>query len=228
MKKIAVLSILLMACSTAVFAEDVFKTEQEKLGYAIGMNIGMNMKQQQVEADAEQIAAGFKASFQGAETLLSEEEMAQILTAYQQEMQMKQLAKMAAEAAANAELAGTFLAENGKQEGVTTLESGLQYKILASGEGKTPAAESKVEVHYSGTLIDGTEFDSSYKRGEPASFPVNGVIAGWTEALQLMKEGDKWQLVIPPALAYGERGAPPVIPPNSALVFDVELLKVLD
>lgn len=228
MKRIAVLSILLLALSTVAYAEAAFKTEGEKLGYAIGMNIGLNMKRQQVEADAEQIAAGLKAAFQGAETLLSEEEMGQALAAYQQEMQMKQLAEMAAETAANAEKAEAFLADNAKQEGVVTLDSGLQYKVLASGEGKTPTAESKVEVHYRGTLIDGTEFDSSYKRGEPASFPVNGVIPGWTEALQLMKEGDKWQLAIPPTLAYGERGAPPVIPGNSALLFEVELLKIVE
>ncbi len=228
MKKIAVLSILFLAFTTVVNAEETFKTEQEKLGYAIGMNIGLNMKNQKVGADAGQIAAGLKAAFQGEETLLSEEEMGQILTAYQQEMQMKQLAEMAAEAAVNAEKAEAFLAENAKQEGVVTLESGLQYKVLGSGEGKAPGAESKVEVHYRGTLIDGTEFDSSYKRGEPASFPVNGVIPGWTEALKLMKEGDKWQLAIPPKLAYGERGAPPVIPGNSALVFEVELLKIVE
>jgi FKBP-type peptidyl-prolyl cis-trans isomerase FklB len=154
--------------------------------------------------------------------------MAQILTAYQQEMQMKQVAEMTAAAAENAKQAEAFLSKNSLQEGVVSLPSGLQYKVLAKGEGATPKIDSKVEVHYAGTLIDGTEFDSSYQRGEPVSFPVNGVIPGWTEALQLMKEGDKWQLVIPPQLAYGENGAPPVIPANSALVFEVELLKVLE
>ncbi|MCK5913329.1 MAG: FKBP-type peptidyl-prolyl cis-trans isomerase, partial [Desulfuromusa sp.] len=108
-----------------------------------------------------------------------------------------------------------------------TLESGLQYKVIKAGEGASPTAESQVQVHYSGKLLDGTEFDSSYKRGEPATFPVNQVIAGWTEALQLMKEGDKWQVVIPSELAYAERGAPPTIPPNATLIFEVELLKVL-
>ncbi len=228
MKKIAVLSILLLAISTLASAEDAFKDEAEKLGYAIGMNIGLNMKNQKVTADAEQIAAGLKAAFQGEDTLLSEEEMGQILTAYQQEMQMKQLAEMAAEAAENAGKAEAFLAENGKKDGVVTLDSGLQYKVLASGDGESPEKDSKVEVHYRGTLIDGTEFDSSYKRGEPASFPVSGVIPGWTEALQLMQVGDKWQLAIPPKLAYGERGAPPVIPGNSALVFEVELLNIVE
>lgn len=227
MQRIVVLSLIFGLLSTVAYAEEKFKTQNEKLGYAIGMNIGMNMKRQNVTADAEQLAAGLKASFQGAETLLTEEEMGQILTVYQQEMQMKQMAEMAAAAEGNSKLAEEFLATNGKQDGVVTLASGLQYKVLNNGEGAMPKAESTVEVHYRGTLIDGSEFDSSYKRGEPASFPVNGVIAGWTEALQLMKEGDKWQLAIPPQLAYGERGAPPVIPANSALVFEVELLKVL-
>ena len=124
--------------------------------------------------------------------------------------------------------ADEFLAANAEKDGVVTLESGLQYKVLNSGDGATPQADSKVTVNYTGTLIDGTEFDSSFKRGEPATFPVNGVIPGWTEALQLMQEGDKWELVIPPQLAYAEKGAPPVIPPNAALVFEVELLEVLD
>jgi len=137
------------------------------------------------------------------------------------------LVKGAAEAAKNEKLSQEYLVKNGKQDGVVTLESGLQYKVIQAGEGASPKVDSKVQVHYSGTLLDGTEFDSSYKRGEPASFPVNGVIPGWTEALQLMKEGDKWQLVIPSQLAYAERGAPPMIPPNATLIFDVELLKVL-
>ena len=228
MKRIIVLSLLLALFSTVAYAEEAFKTQEEKLGYAIGMNIGINMKRQNVTADAEQLAAGLKTAFKGGETVLSEEEMGQILMAYQQEMQMQQMAEQAAAAEAGTKNAEEYLTKNAKQEGVVTLDSGLQYKVLASGAGASPKAESKVEVHYRGTLIDGTEFDSSYKRGEPASFPVNGVIAGWTEALQLMKEGDKWQLAIPPQLAYGERGAPPVIPANAALVFEVELLKIVE
>jgi FKBP-type peptidyl-prolyl cis-trans isomerase FklB len=120
----------------------------------------------------------------------------------------------------------TFLAENGKKEGVKTLASGLQYKVVKAGTGKTPKATDTVKVHYNGTLVDGTVFDSSIQRGEPASFPVNQVIAGWTEALQLMKEGDKWQLYIPAKLAYGEQGAGGKIGPNSTLIFDVELLSI--
>ncbi|WP_303720262.1 FKBP-type peptidyl-prolyl cis-trans isomerase [Malonomonas rubra] len=225
MRKTIVVLLLLLTATTA-FAVDVPKTDQEKLGYAIGMNIGMNMNQQNVDADPAQIGAGLMAAMKGEETVLSQEEMAQILSAYQQEMQMKQMAEATAAAEENAKSAEAFLVENGKKEGVKTLASGLQYKVLTEGSGASPSPESMVEVHYKGTLIDGTEFDSSYKRGEPASFPVGGVIPGWTEALQLMKEGDKWELAIPPELAYGERGAPPVIPPNAALVFEVELLKV--
>lgn len=227
MKKLLLVLLFLALFSSLVSAEDKFQSKQEKLGYAIGMNIGMNMKQQQVDVDADQVAAGLKAALKGEKTTLTQEEMAQVLTAFQQEMQMKQMAEMAAEAAKNEKLAQEFLDKNSKLADVVILPSGLQYKVLTAGQGATPSAESTVQVHYRGSLIDGTEFDSSYQRGEPVSFPVNGVIPGWTEALQLMKEGDKWQLVIPPQLAYAERGAPPVIPPNAALVFEVELLKVL-
>ena len=227
MKRVLVLLLVSIFAVGSVYAEDTLKTKQEKLGYAIGMNIASNMKQQKVDVDADQLAAGLTAVLKGEETVLTQEEMGQILMAYQQEMQMQQMAKAAEEAAKNEKLSKAFLAENGKKDGVVTLPSGLQYKILKAGTGASPTVDSKVQVHYRGSLIDGTEFDSSYKRGEPASFPVNGVIAGWTEALPLMKEGGKWQLVIPASLAYGENGAPPTIPPNATLVFEVELLKVL-
>ena len=227
MKKIVGFGLVLVLVAGGAFAEDKFPTPKEKIGYAIGMNIGLNMKQQKLDVDPGQVAAGLKAAFSGAETALSQEEMSQVLTAFQQEMQQKQVAEQTRQASENLAAAKTFLAENGKKKGVVTLDSGLQYKVIEAGKGATPTADSTVKVHYRGTLIDGTQFDSSYDRGEPVSFPVKGVIAGWTEALQLMKEGDKWQLVIPPELAYAERGAPPVIPPNSALIFEVELLKVL-
>jgi FKBP-type peptidyl-prolyl cis-trans isomerase FklB len=130
------------------------------------------------------------------------------------------------QAAKNLVESRAFLAENGKKEGIKTLPSGLQYKVLTEGSGKSPKAEDNVTVNYKGTLINGTEFDSSYKRGQPATFQVKGVIKGWIEALQLMKEGSKWQLFIPPELGYGERGAGPLIPPNSALIFEVELIAI--
>ncbi|WP_321370626.1 FKBP-type peptidyl-prolyl cis-trans isomerase [uncultured Desulfuromusa sp.] len=227
MKKFFIVLVLLLVAVGSVCAEDVLKSQQEKVGYAIGMNIATNMMQQKLDIDADQLAAGLTAVLKGEETVLSLEEMGQILTAFQQEMQMKQMAEMAAEAAKNEKLAQEYLEKNGKLDGVVTLDSGLQYKVITAGEGASPKADSNVQVHYKGTLLDGTEFDSSYKRGEPATFPVNGVIPGWTEALQLMKEGAKWQLVIPASLAYAERGAPPLIPPNATLIFDVELLKIL-
>ncbi len=228
MKKLLYFVLLIALAAAPSFAQDALKTDQEKLGYAIGMNIGMNMKRQAIDADSDQIVSGMKAALAGKETVLTEQEMAQILTAYQQQMQQKQMAEMAAAAEASAKKSEDFLKENSKKEGVKTLPSGLQYRVITEGTGAMPKADSTVEVHYKGTLVDGTEFDSSYTRGEPASFPVGGVIPGWTEALQLMKEGAKWELAIPSTLAYGERGAPPVIPPNSALVFEVELLKIVE
>lgn len=227
MKKLLCFVLLVAFAAAPSFAQDVLKNDKEKLGYAIGMNIGMNMKRQNIDADSDQIVAGMKSSLNGDKTLLSEQEMAQILTSYQQEMQQKQAAEMAALSTENAKKSEEYLKENAKKKGFETLPSGLQYRVITEGTGAIPNAESMVEVHYKGTLTDGTEFDSSYKRGEPASFPVGGVIPGWTEALKLMKEGSKWELVIPPALAYGERGAAPVIPPNSALIFEVELLKII-
>ena len=227
MKKVLVLLIISTFAVGSVYAEDQLKTKQERVGYAIGMNIATNMMKQKVDVDADQLAAGLKAVLKGEKTLLSEAEMGEVLMSYQQEMQRQQMAKMAAEAAKNEKLSKEFLAANSKKDGVVTLPSGLQYKILKAGTGAKPTVNSKVQVDYRGSLIDGTEFDSSYKRGQAASFPVNGVIAGWTEALQLMKVGAKWQLVIPADLAYGENGAPPTIPPNATLVFDVELLKIL-
>ncbi len=231
MKYITLLTLMLGLLPSVVCAEESFKTQDEKVGYAIGMSIGINLKQQKVSGDPKQVAAGLQAAMQGNETLLSVTEMGQVLRAYQEEVQAEQkkkMAEMAAGAEENLRQAEEFLSSNSQQEGVVTLESGLQYKVLASGSGGSPEATTEVEVHYRGTLIDGTEFDSSYARGKPASFAVNKVIKGWTEALQLMKEGDKWQLAIPPQLAYGESGAPPVVPPNSALIFDVELIQVLD
>lgn len=219
-----VLLVLMISVSFAYAAAP--ETEAEKVGYAIGMNIGLSMKMQQLDIDPDQVAAGLLASFKGETTLLSEDEMAQILMAFQQQMQIREMQMMAAEAERNAEESRTFLDANSKKKGVVTTKSGLQYKVLTKGKGASPGLDSTVDVHYRGTLVDGTEFDSSYSRGAPATFPVANVISGWTEVLQLMKEGDKWEIAIPADLAYGDQGASPVIPPNAALVFEVELLKV--
>lgn len=200
-------------------------TPKQRVSYSIGANIGTNLKRQEVDIDAKALAAGVADALAG-KTVLTEAEMTDVLNTFQQEMQTKMLARQQTEGEANVKKGAEFLAANGKKDGVKTTASGLQYKVLKSGSGKTPKATDSVKVHYHGTLIDGTVFDSSVERGEPVSFSVDGVIPGWTEALQLMKEGDKWQLAIPARLAYGERGAGGKIGPNSTLLFDVELLAI--
>jgi FKBP-type peptidyl-prolyl cis-trans isomerase FklB len=172
------------------------------------------------------MAQAIKDVTSGGKTLMTEEEVRTVITDFQKELAAKQEAKAKEGSIKNLKDGETFLAENSKKEGVVTLPSGLQYKVEKKGAGKKPGPNDSVTVHYKGTLIDGTEFDGSYKRGEPVSFPVGGVIPGWTEALQLMEEGSKWQLFIPANLAYGERGAGAQIGPNSTLIFEVELLKV--
>lgn len=204
----------------------VFKGEKEKLGYSIGMDIGETLKRQGIELDADSLTKGLKDAYTGGKTLLTEEEARTEIQEYQKKMMEKQAEAMKKQAEKNKAEGDAFLAENAKKDGVKTLPSGLQYRVITPGTGKTPTAADSVTTHYRGTLIDGTEFDSSYKRGEPATFPVSGVIPGWTEALQLMKEGAKWQLFLPPSLAYGERGVGRDIGPNATLIFDVELLKV--
>ncbi len=222
----AVVGILLLA--GAAWAEEaaVLKTQKDKVSYGIGMNIGKSLKKDAVDVDADLLVKGLKDSLSGGKTLLSEEEYRATLTALQKEMMEKQAEASKALAEKNKKEGEAFLLENGKKEGVVTLPSGLQYKVIKSGTGKTPKPGDTVETHYRGTLIDGTEFDSSYKRGQTATFPVDGVIPGWTEALQKMKEGDKWQLFVPSNLAYSERGAGRDIGPNAALIFEVELIAV--
>ena len=202
------------------------KDQKEKVSYSIGLNIGNDFKTQGVEVDTNILLKGMTDALSGAQPMLTEEQIQETLTQLQKDMVAKQetMAKEAAEK--NKTVGAAFLAENSKKDGVTTLPSGLQYKVIEEGTGATPTLESTVTVHYKGTLVDGKEFDSSYSRNEPATFPVKGVIPGWTEAMQLMKEGAKWEIVIPSELAYGERGAGPVIGPNATLVFEVELIKI--
>jgi len=211
--------------TNAPAVESPFKTDMEKASYCIGLSIGNSWKRQGVEADPEIVAHGIKDVLAGNEPLISDTDAREILMAYQQTLRAKAEERHKLQAAQNKDAGEAFLANNKTNAGVVTLPSGLQYKIVTEGEGASPKAEDTVTVNYRGTLIDGTEFDSSYKRGEPASFPVGGVIRGWTEALQLMKPGAKWELYIPSDLAYGEN-APPNIGPNSVLVFEVELLSV--
>jgi FKBP-type peptidyl-prolyl cis-trans isomerase FklB len=207
---------------------------KNQISYIIGMNMGRNLKSDELlEIDQEMLIRGLKDALSDAKPLLSEQEMQQAIGVFQQQMAKKQQ-EVAAKQQAGAAAAGdknqkegeAYLAKNKTQQGVVTLPSGLQYKVLKSGNGATPKATDTVKTHYHGTLIDGTVFDSSVQRGEPISFPVNGVIKGWTEALQLMKVGDKWQLFIPSSLAYGANGAGPKIGPNTTLIFEVELLGV--
>jgi FKBP-type peptidyl-prolyl cis-trans isomerase len=202
---------------------------KQKASYAIGMNWGTGLHRQGIDVDSAALVQGMKDALSGGKTLLTEEEARAALMQLQSEMQAKQQAKAAQEGDANKKEGDTFLAANKSKEGVVTLPSGLQYKILTPGTGPKPAASDSVVCNYKGTLINGTEFDSSYKRGEPATFPVTGVIKGWTEALQLMPVGSKWQLVIPSDLAYGPRGTPGgPIGPNATLVFEVELMSIKD
>ena len=224
---VAVVCLALAMSGTALAADTTtLKGEKERLGYSIGMDVGSVIKRQGVEVDPEAVAKGFKDVYTGGKTLLTEEEMRQEIQALQTKLMERQAEDMKKLGEKNKIEGEKFLAENAKKEGVKTLPSGLQYKELKAGTGKSPKATDSVTTHYSGTLIDGTEFDSSYKRNEPATFPVSGVIAGWTEALQLMKEGAKWQLFLPSSLAYGERGAGRDIGPNATLIFEVELIKV--
>ncbi len=228
----AVLAVFLVTvgCTAEEKKAEVKKAElsspKDKVSYGIGMNIGRNFSRQEFDVNPDILAQGIKDVLAGGPTLMTEEEAQTTLVNFQQEMAAKHQAKMTELAEKNKAAGEAFMAENAKKEGVVTLPSGLQYKVLVEGTGKTPGQDDTVTVNYRGALIDGKEFDSSYKRGEPATFPLAGVIPGWTEALQLMKEGSKWQLFIPSALAYGEGGAGPDITPNSSLIFEVELISI--
>jgi len=202
------------------------KDQKDKASYSIGYDIGETFKKQKIELNMDALVAGLKEALAGKEASLSKEEREKTLQAFQKEMMEKQIAASKEAAEKNKAEGEKFLEENKKKDGVKTTASGLQYKVLKEGSGAPPKETDTVVTNYRGTLIDGTEFDSSYKRNEPASFPVNRVIKGWTEALQLMKPGAKYQLFIPSSLAYGERGAGQTIGPNATLIFEVELLSI--
>ncbi len=206
--------------------EPALDTAKNRISYTIGVNIGQDFVSQKMDIDADVLLLGIKDIMAGKEPRLTEDEMMAEVQKFQEEMQAKMMAEAQQAGEKNKQAGEAFLAENAQKEGVVVTASGLQYKILEPGEGASPGLSDVATVHYRGTLIDGTQFDSSYDRGQPATFPVGGVIPGWTEALQLMKPGSKWQLFIPAQLAYGERGAGQVIGPNSTLLFDVELLSV--
>lgn len=202
-------------------------SDDEKLSYAFGMDIGKSLSDVPAEINNDLFLQGVKDVFDDRQTLLTDQEAVEVRQAFITKIQEEKAQEVLTMAAANLESGQKFLEENKKNEGVVTTDSGLQYKVLIQGDGPIPTESAQVTVHYKGTLLDGTEFDSSYQRGEPITMPINGFIAGWIEALQLMKQGSKYRLFIPPALAYGDRGAGPLIQPNSTLIFDVELLEVI-
>lgn len=203
------------------------KTEQQKVGYAIGTQIGNDFNKNGLDIDLDAFLRGFSDAFTGKDLAMTEPEARQVLEAFGRRMQEEQQKKMAEQGTKNIEAGQKFLDANKKKKGVVVLPSGLQYKVIKKGTGATPAATDSVKVHYRGTLIDGTEFDSSYKRGdEPTQLDVNRVIKGWVEALQLMKEGAKWELYIPSDLAYGPQG-PPNIGADATLVFEIELVELV-
>ena len=204
------------------------KTQKEKFSYSLGMKMGENLHKQSVPVDPAIMARGLRDALSGGKTLLTDDQAQAAIMEVQNDMRQKQQAKMQVEGAANKKEGEAFLAGNKGKESIVTLPSGLEYKILKQGTGPKPTANDTVVCNYKGTLINGTEFDSSYKRGQPATFPVSGVIKGWTEALQLMPVGSKWQLFIPSDLAYGDRGAGPDIGPDSTLIFEVELMSIED
>jgi FKBP-type peptidyl-prolyl cis-trans isomerase FklB len=203
------------------------ETRQDKISYCIGMSVGRNLNRDSIAITAEAFLRGvMDAKLDSTKHLMTDTEIQDTMRAFSQEMQLKQQERTRSQATKNITEGAAFLAENAKKPGVVTLPSGLQYRVIKEGTGKLPKLNSKVKTHYAGRLLDGMEFDSSIKRGEPIVFPCDGVIAGWTEALQHMKVGSKWELYIPPHLAYGEAGSNGVIPPNATLIFDIELLEV--
>jgi FKBP-type peptidyl-prolyl cis-trans isomerase FklB len=221
MKNIIVLSsvLLFIACKSETPKEVVLNNEIDSVSYSLGVNIGENVNTQFKDIKIENFLSGMKEVINGKEPKINNDQALMIIQNYFAK-------KQSAMSEEKIDEGRTFLEENGKKEGVTTLESGLQYTVITEGTGPKPKLEDNVTTHYHGTLIDGTVFDSSVDRGEPASFPVGGVIKGWTEALQLMSVGSKWKLFVPYDLAYGERGAGQQIGPYSTLIFEVELLSI--
>lgn len=230
---IAVASVMLVGCGSekeqkaaAVEKPYTLETEEQKLAYSLGLMLGERLKADVATLDTDALRRAVEAVYSDAEPLMTQEQVEATMMAFQQKKMQEQQDAFAKLSEDNLTNGQAYMAENGKKEGVVTTESGLQYEELQAGEGDNPKATDTVKVHYRGSLIDGTDFDSSYSRGEPVSFPLNGVIPGWTEGLQLMKPGGKSRLVLPAELAYGPGGMGDAIGPNSTLVFEVELLEI--
>ncbi|HEU4385000.1 MAG TPA: FKBP-type peptidyl-prolyl cis-trans isomerase [Anaeromyxobacteraceae bacterium] len=238
--RLALVGVALLSGQAGAGDDPVLKTEQEKLSYAMGVGMAQGLKRQGVEVDGDLLTRGLRDGLSGRKLLLTDDELRQTMTAFQVDQKQKQAQQSAktteaqpAKTPAEAKKQGeAFLAENAKKEGVVTLPSGLQYKVLRAGDGKKPTDGDQVVCHYRGSFVDGTEFDSSYRRGRPATLDLARVIPGWSEALKLMPAGSKWQLFIPAKLAYGERGMPGrkrkpgIIGPNATLIYETELLDV--
>jgi FKBP-type peptidyl-prolyl cis-trans isomerase FklB len=223
------ISLLILAISHS-YAEDTSSLEslKEKESYSIGYQVGLSMKRDGVEVDLDTLIKGLQDAISEKDPLLNNEEMRDLIVARRERVKKAHMQKLLETRAKNAEETQKFLAENSKKNGIMTTESGLQYKILKSGDGISPEPEDTVTVHYKGTFIDGEEFDSSYSRGKPQKFQTNSVIKGWTEALQMMKVGSRWKIFLPPRLAYGTSGHGETIPPNKVLVFEIELISIED
>lgn len=206
--------------------EETLKDKADRDSYVLGLKMGSDLKRQSIEINTDIFMKGMKDVLSGGKLLLSDDEIRATMATLAKEFTEKQAVAMNKMAENNKQEGDLFLAENKKKEGIITLLSGLQYKVISAGKGKNPKATDTVTVNYRGTLINGSEFDNSYRRGQTATFPVKGVIPGWTEALQLMKEGEKWQLFIPSNLAYGEKGAGGIIGPHATLLFEVELISI--
>lgn len=222
MKTVIALLVSLGVVSVAAAAPADLKTDKARQAYTFGFQMGANVKSQGLDVDAATFARGVKDGMAGAKPALTEKEMGEAM----QKFRDARMAQHQEQSKKNAKRGEEYLAKNKAKEGVKTLDSGVQYRVVKEGDGSSPKDSDTVTVHYRGTLIDGKEFDSSYKRGEPVSFPVKGVIPGWQQVLPLMKKGAKWEIAVPAASAYGERGAGPAIGPNETLLFEIELLDI--
>jgi UDP-GlcNAc:undecaprenyl-phosphate/decaprenyl-phosphate GlcNAc-1-phosphate transferase len=224
---VSILSIIFLAAQASAAGTPVLNTDKDKGSYALGVDLARNLKRQGIApGQAEAIANGVRDELSGGKLLMSEQELQAALNAYQTELKQRRAQPVKAASEANKKDGEVFLAENKMKPGVVTLPSGLQYKILKEGDGKKPTEKDIVEVNYRGTYIDGTEFENTYKRGQPVNLKVTGGIRGFTEALKLMPVGSKWQIFVPPELAYGQKGLGRKIAPNATLIFDVELLGI--